>query len=101
MTEMVNITPLINAGIALIAAVITVFLIPWIKANTTAKQQEKMLKWVEIGVRAAEQIFDGDGLGAEKKAYVMQFLAEKGYTANLAEIEAAIESYVLQFNIKS
>lgn len=98
---MINLTPVINAFIALVAALVTAFLIPWIKSNTTAKQQEQMMLWVEIAVHAAEQIYKGSGRGAEKKEYVMQFLADKGYTADLNEIEAAIEAFVLQFNIDS
>lgn len=101
MNELINLTPVINAAIALIAALITAFLIPWIKANTTAKQREQLLMWVEIAVNAAEQIYKGTGRGAEKKEYVMQFLADKGYTADLNEVEAAIEAFVLQFNRES
>lgn len=101
MNELINLTPVFNAVIALIAAVISAFLVPWIKANTTAKQQEQMLDWVEIAVNAAEQLYKGSGRGEEKKEYVMQFLADKGYTADLNEIEAAIEAVVLQFNIDS
>ena len=101
MNEVINLTPVINAAIALIAAIITAFLIPWIKANTTAKQREQMMVWVEIAVNAAEQLYKGSGRGAEKKEYVMQFLEDKGYTADLNEIEAAIEAFVLQFNIDS
>lgn len=101
MNELINLTPVFNAVIALIAAIISAFLVPWIKANTTAKQQEQMLDWVEIAVNAAEQLYKGSGRGEEKKEYVMQFLADKGYTADLNEIEAAIEAVVLQFNIDS
>lgn len=101
MNEVINLTPVINAAIALTAAIITAFLIPWIKANTTAKQREQMMVWVEIAVNAAEQLYKGAGRGAEKKEYVMQFLEDKGYTADLNEIEAAIEAFVLQFNIDS
>lgn len=101
MNEAINLTPAINAFIALVAALVSAFLIPWIKANTTAKQREQMMVWVEIAVHAAEQLYKGSGRGAEKKEYVMQFLADKGYTADLNEIEAAIEAFVLQFNIDS
>ena len=98
---MINLTPVINAFIALVAALVTAFFIPWIKSNTTAKQQEQMMLWVEIAVNAAEQLYKGSGRGAEKKEYVMQFLEDKGYTADLNEVEAAIEAFVLQFNLDS
>ncbi len=35
----VDITAIINAAIALIAAVISAFVIPWIKSKTTAQQR--------------------------------------------------------------
>lgn len=68
---MIDLTPIINAAILLVAALVTTFLVPWIKANTDEKQRE------------------------EKKAYVLAFLEKKGCTANTDEIEAVIESLVL------
>lgn len=93
---MVDLTPIINAVLALVAALVSAFLIPWIKSNTTEKQRQTMLLWVEIAVNAAEQLYQGTGKGAEKKAYVLEFLEGKGYTANLDEIETVLEAYVLQ-----
>ena len=93
---MIDLTPIIKAALLLVAALVTRYLIPWIKANTNEKQRDNMLMWAEVAVNAAEQIYTGSGRGAEKKAYVMQFLAEKGYTANLDEIEAVVEAFVLR-----
>ena len=76
---MTDLTPVINAVIALAAALITAFVIPWIKRNTSAKDREEFLKWVEIAVSAAEQLFYSTQ-GKEKKKYVVQFLEGKGFT---------------------
>jgi quinol-cytochrome oxidoreductase complex cytochrome b subunit len=38
---MIDITPVINAVIAIIAAVITAFLVPWIKSKTTEQQRKE------------------------------------------------------------
>ena len=95
---MVDITPIINAVIALIAAIISVFLIPWIKANTTEQQRKTMLELIKIAVAAAEQIYEGEGRGEEKKQYVLDFLASKGIAVNDEAVNAAIESYVQQLN---
>ena len=51
-----NITTIIQAVFALIAAVITVIVIPYIKSKTTAQQQAEINAWVKIAVSAAEQI---------------------------------------------
>lgn len=95
---MVDITPIVNAVIALIAAVISAFLIPWIKANTTEQQRQTMLELIKIAVAAAEQIYQGEGRGEEKKQYVLDFLASKGIAVDDEAINAAIESYVQQLN---
>ena len=89
-----NITPVVNAVIALVAAVITAFIIPWIKSRTTAAQREEIEAWVGIAVVAAEQIYKGSGRGEEKKAYVMDFLKSKGFSIDTASINLMIESAV-------
>jgi len=93
---MIDITQVILAVIALLSAVVTGFLIPWIKLRTTAQQQEQLAAWVEIAVSAAEQIFAGVGRGAEKKEYVKAWLAERGLTFDEKTIDAAIEASVYQ-----
>lgn len=92
---MIDLTPIINAAILLVAALVTTFLVPWIKANTDEKQREELLLWARVAVNAAEQLYQGSGRGEDKKAYVLAFLEKKGYTANPDEIEAVIESLVL------
>lgn len=94
---MTDLTPVINAAIALIAALITAFVIPWIKRNTSAKDREELLKWVEIAVMAAQQLhYKLDGV--ERKKYVLDFLAQKGYDVSSEEIENAIEAAVLKLH---
>lgn len=70
-----NITPIIETVFALIAAVITAIVIPYIRSKTTAQQQTEINAWVRIAVSAAEQIYVGSGRGQEKKAYVINWLA--------------------------
>lgn len=65
--NMIDITPIVNAVIALLAAGVSVFLIPWIKSKTTDAQRKELLEWVKIGVAAAEQLYEGQGRGEEKK----------------------------------
>ena len=94
---MTDLTPVINAFIALVAALITAFVIPWIKRNTSAKDREEFLKWVEIAVAAAEQLWDSTQ-GEEKKKAVVAFLREKGFTFSESEIDSAIEAAVLKLH---
>ena len=90
--NMIDITPIINAVIALAAAGVTVFLIPWIKSKTTDEQRKELHEWVKIGVAAAEQLYKGQGRGEEKKKYVLEFLASMGFTVDEEAINAAIEA---------
>lgn len=92
-----DVTTIVNAVIALIAAVVTAFVIPWIKSKTTAQQREDMIAWVKIAVSAAEQIF-GEKKGAEKKQYVLNFLEENGFSVDDESVNAAIEAAVKQLN---
>lgn len=94
----IDITAIVNAGIALIVAVITIWLVPWIKSITTAQQREDLIVWVKIAVAAAEQIYIGDKRGAEKKQYVLDFLAKYGFSVNEDRVNAAIEAAVRELN---
>ena len=89
-----DITPIIQALIALCAAWITAFVIPWVKAKTGAQGTENLMEWVSIAVQAAEQLYTAAD-GEKKKEYVLAFLEDKGYMVDENEIDVAIESAVL------
>ena len=91
-----DITPVVNAVIALAATVVSVFLIPWIKSKTTAQQRSELVAWAKIGVAAAEQIYVGQGRGDEKKQYVLEFLKSKGFDLNEESVNNAFEAAVKQ-----
>ena len=93
-----DITPVVNAVIALAAAVVTAFVIPWVKSKTTAAQREEIEAWVRIAVTAAEQIYSGVGKGKEKKKYVLDFLAEKNLKIDEESVDLMIESAVKEIN---
>lgn len=95
---MYDITPIIEAVAALIAALITAFLVPYIKSKTTAEQQKEINAWVKIAVSAAEQIYTGSGRGEEKKEYVINWLREHGITVDEAKLDALIEAAVYELN---
>ena len=94
---MTDLTPIFNAVIALLAALITAFVIPWLKRKTFAQEREELLRWVEIAVAAAEQMWDSTQGEAKKKA-VLAFLREKGFIFSESEIDSAIEAAVLKLH---
>ena len=85
----IDLTPLFQAAITFLAALVTYKLIPWIQARTTAQQQEMLRAAVSVAVYAAEQLY-GAGAGKEKLMYVKAQLAKKGYHVDIDEIEAAV-----------
>lgn len=97
---MIDLTDVVSAIITLILAVITTFLIPYLKTKIEANKFEKIKSWVKVAVEAAEMIYVGKGRGEEKKKYVIQYLNSKGYTIDTESINNLIESAVLELKTK-
>lgn len=94
----INLQPIISAVVALIAALITTFLIPYIKGKISKQQYDRLLEAVRIAVAAAEQLFTSPQSGADKKQYVQEFLAAQGYDVSDQEIDTMIEATVGKIN---
>lgn len=92
---MIDLTPILEAIIALIAALVTYKLIPWLKARTTESQQAILMATVRTLVYAAEQLY-GAGKGKEKFTYVRQKLQEKGFDVDVDAIEAAVKEITIE-----
>ena len=90
-------TQIISAVIALISALVSAFLIPWLKTKIDANKLQTIKTYVEIGVKAAEQLYAATD-GEEKKAYVINFLAEHGIWFDVSTIDQLIEAAVLQLH---
>ena len=91
---MIDLTPILETIIALIAALVTYKVIPWIKSKTTESQQAILMATVRTLVYAAEQLY-GAGKGKEKLAYVKQKLEEKGFDIDVDAIEAAVKEITI------
>lgn len=92
-----DITIILKAVVTLIFAILTAFVIPYIKNKMTAEGYHEMIRVVRILVQAAEQIF-GAGKGADKKQYVLEGLRTYGYTFDEHILSDLIESAVLEMN---
>ena len=86
-------TVIIEFIIALLSAVVTTFLIPYLKQRLSEEKQKKLLFWVQTAVKAAEQIY-GSKTGQQKKEYVVAFLLSKGVVFDVDEVTALIDSEV-------
>lgn len=85
----INLTPIFEAVLALLAALITYKLIPWIRSKTTESQQKTLRAIYEGAVMVAEQLY-GAGKGDEKFRYATQKLAAKGIDVDPDAIEEAV-----------
>ena len=88
--------------VSVVSALVAVYLIPFIKAQTADVKYQKLLDMVEVAVRAAEQTIKGSGQGAAKKEEVIKFVTdwmmEHGVTITYDQLEQLIEAAV--FNMK-
>ena len=94
---MMDLTPVVVAMIALVVALITAIVLPAARAKWGDANVNEFLRWVKIGVQAAEQIYELTE-GSEKKRYVLNFLEAQGYNIDKAEVDSAIEAAVLELH---
>lgn len=69
-----NLFKLVMALIPIIGAVITGFVVPYIKTKISSAQLDEVSKWVTKAVHAAEVLFDVPESGEEKREYVINFI---------------------------
>lgn len=85
----IDLTGVCNAVIALLGALVTYRLIPWIKARTTKEQQEMLEAGVRTAVYAAEQLYK-TGAVQDRMEYALKWLNQHGYNADRVQVEAAV-----------
>ncbi len=95
---MIDLTTIFSALITLICALISAFLIPYIKSKVSAEKLETIKAWVKVAVQAAEMLYRETGTGAQKKSYVIEYLNSKGYDLDTDTLNNLIESAVLELN---
>ena len=92
----IDITNVIEALLTILLFVLSYFVIPWLKAKIGEAEYAELLRWVEVGVEAAEQLFTEPKSGEKKKLYVLSFLEERGYFVDSVAINNMIEAMVLE-----
>ena len=97
---MTDYTKIVETIIALLVAIITTFVIPYIKSKIDDAKMAKIIEWVTYAVKAAEQIYKESGMGAIKNKYVKKFLEEHGVDLDIEQIDVLIESAVWELTNK-
>ena len=90
---MLDVTPILEAIIALAASAITIFLIPWLKKRFGNEKMENIRGLVEIAVYAAEKLY-GAGNGDQKLEYAEAFLARHKIKLDTAELIAMVNAEI-------
>ena len=90
--------------VSVCAALISAFVIPYLRKLSQNKNLEEILTAVDVAVKAAEQTIKGDGKGAEKKDLAIKqatnWLKNKGIKIDPNQLDALIESAVYALNTK-
>lgn len=60
--------------IPVLGAIITYFIVPYIKANVDSVKLAQYKEWAVLSVKTAEMLWKETGHGADKKQYVIDFL---------------------------
>ena len=90
----IDLTPIFQALIALVAALITRYVVPWIKTKTTLDQRREIRDLVSILVFAAEKLYTGSGRGKEKLAWVKERLDAHGYKLDTDELVELVNAEI-------
>lgn len=90
---MINLTPLVEALIAVIALIISTYLIPWLKTKLTAEQLTYAKTAVEVAVYAAEKAY-GAGKGEQKLKYVQDVLAARGVELDTIALMSLVDASI-------
>lgn len=89
------------AIISIAGALVSAYVIPWIKTNVSAKDLETITFWVRFAVRCADQLFTPEQW-EQKKEYVMQYIIDKcnelGLKLSEVDINTLIEAMVNQIH---
>lgn len=93
---MENITTVITALIALIGALLTCYLVPFIRTKLSAEQRKNLYNIVEIACKCADQLVKNGVLDKQyRHDHVINYLNSIGITYDVEEVNEMIESVVL------
>lgn len=103
----IDLTEIICSVIVVLAGILMRYIVPMLASKLDMQKLQAVREWAKIGVQAADMIFSSTQ-GREKKQYVIDFLASKGYSVDTEKIRDTwsqaindiIESEVMQLKIE-
>ena len=95
----IDLTPILQAVIMLLAALVTHRLIPWIRTKVTNQQFANLEAFARTAVYAAEQMFSS-GENSKKLSYAVDQIVKAGFDLNVETIRAAVEQAVYDLKVE-
>lgn len=89
----INLQPLFEAAITIIFAILTRYLVPWIRDKLDDQQEQRLLTAVDVAVYAAEKAY-GSGEGQKKLQYAQKYLESQGYDLDPFELCIMIDAAI-------
>lgn len=97
-----NLFQIILTLIPVFGAIVTYFIVPYIKTNIDSVKLSQYKEWATLAVKTAEMLWKETGHGEDKKAYVVDFLTNmfnsKKVVITKEQMDILIESAVQELN---
>lgn len=88
--------------IPILGAIVTYFVIPFLKEKIGAEKLVQYKEWATLAVKAAEMLWTESGMGADKKQFVVDYLSkmfnEKKVIITEEQMNVLIEAAVQELN---
>lgn len=88
----IDLTSLFQAALTALAALVTGYLIPWLKAKAGNEKQELTNTLIDVAVYAAQQLYETDAI-SDRLDYACSWLKAHGVTVDRAQVEAGVKRY--------
>ena len=100
-----DITFIVEIVFALIGLLVMRYVYPWLKSNTSVKQQQELNGIFDVVVAAAQQLFGESGRGPERREYALKclqaWLSTRGIKLDVDRLDAMLEAAVFRLKQNS
>ena len=88
----IDLTELLQAALAVLATLVTGYLIPWLRAKAGKEKQEMLNSWIDVAVYAAQQLYETKTI-SDRLDYAARWLESPNIVVDRAQIEAGVKRY--------
>lgn len=88
----IDLTSLFQAALTALAALVTGYLVPWLKARAGNEKQELTNTLIDVAVYAAQQLYETNAI-SDRLDYACSWLKAHGVTVDRTQVEAGVKRY--------